>query len=324
MERKSKMTEDMISVQKMLKKAKRKQLRKTILVAVIAVAVLLIGSRIVEHRLAVTRADKAVINMDRVVAVSAPGMSVDGKIKAEIDGNKGIVTGSLYKMIDGYYLHWGKMERNMSWLRSGEVTNTAFSMKVVRIPGETYVINPNNNQKVAIFYELDAKEHKILPKTHAIKQLIEVKDAVAEVAITFDKPYTLAEIKQMVPENLLPNFYWVYAPNLQSANGPRGYMPLGVSSKDATNGTIDDKDWKKFYDSAKHLTMNLPIGQNFKSNCKLITDTYKGKSLDEVTFGGVMLTGKTASFASIKDKSWLGASSGGAVVQQSPFIQATK
>jgi hypothetical protein len=278
----------------------------------------------IENRMAVSRADKAQVNMERVVEVSAPGMVLDGKVEAIVEENKGIVTGSLNKMIDGYFLHWGKMERNITWLHSGEVNNTAFSMKVVKIPGETYIVNPHNNQKVAIFYELDAKKYGILPPTHAIKQLIEVKEAVAEVAVTFDKPYTLAEIKKMIPNNLLPNFYWVYAPGLKSADGPRGYFPIGVSSKDAANGTINEADWKKFYTATKHLTMKLPIGSNFTHNTDLISKTYKGKSIDEVKFGGIMLTGKTSNFGAIKDKTWLSASSGGAVVQQSPFIKAIK
>ncbi len=39
--------------------------------------------------------------------------------------------------------------------------------------------------------------------------LREMSGQLVEVAISFDKKYSLAEIKEMIPSNLKQNWYWI-------------------------------------------------------------------------------------------------------------------
>jgi len=69
------------------------------------------------------------------------------------------------------------------------------------------------------------------------------KNYVAEVAISFDKPYTLQEIQTKIPDNL--NIVWLYMTShiADESKGPSGVSIYGFdpssSPKDAYNEFMD-------------------------------------------------------------------------------------
>ena len=60
-----------------------------------------------------------------------------------------------------------------------------------------------------------------------------MENHVAEVAISFDQPYTLQEIQAKVPENL--NIVWLYmaSPIADESKGPAGMPVYGFDPSDS-------------------------------------------------------------------------------------------
>jgi hypothetical protein len=254
--------------------------------------------------------------------IAAPGFTLSSS-SSERSVKRGEATADFYKNIDGYRVNWGKMQEKFSWNKTGVFTNTANQIDVQENQDQTYYYNPFNNQKVACFFPEGDNSLEGGVEEDLVK-MSEIKNSVGEMAISFDKPYSTSELQKILPTNLIPTFYWAYAPKLIQSNGIQSYMPLGVNSTDAENGTITQLDWEEFYTNIKTVNEKNAPTSDVLANAKLIKKQYAGKKLSEVNFGGVLLTGKTESFEQLKGKSWVRASSGGAVIYRSPFIEPTK
>lgn len=62
-----------------------------------------------------------------------------------------------------------------------------------------------------------------------LKTLTQLPKYLAEVAITFDKPYTYAQIQKMIPYNLLTNWCWLTV-NAKKSNSSTSNMYIGLST----------------------------------------------------------------------------------------------
>lgn len=71
-----------------------------------------------------------------------------------------------------------------------------------------------NHYKVPIFYGTRTTENEVFDITQDLTFIPDMEGKAVEVAITFDKPYTLAEIEKKIPQNLKLNWIWIgqYAP----------------------------------------------------------------------------------------------------------------
>lgn len=67
-----------------------------------------------------------------------------------------------------------------------------------------------NLYKVPICYNVNASAKTVsMELTQYISKVTEMTGQAVEVAIIFYKPYTYQEITEMVPDNLLVNWYWI-------------------------------------------------------------------------------------------------------------------
>ena len=66
-----------------------------------------------------------------------------------------------------------------------------------------------NQYKVPVFYSISQEETEIKKVTQDLDFIPKMTGQAVEVAITFDKPYTLAQIDAMVPDNLKLNWIWI-------------------------------------------------------------------------------------------------------------------
>ena len=66
-----------------------------------------------------------------------------------------------------------------------------------------------NHYKVPIFYNTGYSGEYNLKVTQDLDFIPKMTGQAVEVAITFDKPYTLAQIEEMVPNNLKLNWIWI-------------------------------------------------------------------------------------------------------------------
>ncbi|CQR25907.1 membrane protein [Streptococcus varani] len=104
-------------------------------------------------------------------------------------------------------------------------------------------------QKIPIFYNKNAKEPVYLKSTHDLDFIPQMSGQAVEVAITFDKPYTLAEIEKKVPDNLKLNWIWIgqdnevdFSRDLANQFGFRPYFDRGLEAEEqaALNKEIEE------------------------------------------------------------------------------------
>lgn len=88
-----------------------------------------------------------------------------------------------------------------------------------------------------------------------------------EVAITFDKSYTLKEIYQLIPQNLKLNWIWsgVKVSGLDTIYGFTPYFDKGLSYSEQKRM---EKEIEKAYDKDKNADVTS-IYQKYESNSKL-------------------------------------------------------
>lgn len=79
-----------------------------------------------------------------------------------------------------------------------------------------------------------------------------MENYVAEVAISFDQPYTLKEIQTKIPDNL--NIVWLYmvSPIRDESGGPAGMPVYGFEP-----GTPLEESYKGFFDSLNNIMMGM-------------------------------------------------------------------
>ncbi|MFK4310685.1 hypothetical protein ABH957_005409 [Bacillus sp. RC242] len=136
----------------------------------------------------------------------------------------------------------------------------------------------------------------------------------AEVALSFNQPYTLQEIKEKIPDTL--NIVWLYmtSPIGDESKGPAG-MPVYGFNPDKS----PEEAYKEFVDSLKQYDddgHDEGIQKFLKSN--------KNKPFDQVKILGVMLTGKTENFKALENQGFIRGASVGATAQVVPYIKPEK
>ena len=144
-----------------------------------------------------------------------------------------------------------------------------------------------------------------------LSSVSKMENYVAEVAISFDQPYTLKEIQTKIPDNL--NIVWLYmvSPIRDESRGPAG-MPVygfepGTLSKNRTKGSLIPLN-----DIIMGMTRTFKV---LKSN--------ENKPFDQVKILGVMLTGKTENFKALENQNFIRGASG-VTAQIVPYIKPEK
>ena len=141
-----------------------------------------------------------------------------------------------------------------------------------------------------------------------------MENHVAEVAISFDQPYTLQEIQAKIPDNL--NIVWLYMTSqiVDESKGPMGVPVYGFDPSDSPK-----KAYNSFIDALKKYDADggdKTIQEFLKLN--------KNKQFDEVKISGVMLTGQTQNFKVLENQDFIRGASVGATAQIVPYIKPEK
>ena len=75
-----------------------------------------------------------------------------------------------------------------------------------------------------------------------------MENQVAEVAISFDKPYPYEEVRKMLPSNVNLVWLYVYSETVNEKEGPSGTLPYGFQlSMDDQNEIFDPENDKQHF-----------------------------------------------------------------------------
>lgn len=139
-------------------------------------------------------------------SVSQPNVSIDSQVTANTSAFGGNIITNRSKNVDGYLIPWSTLTSSYSWMGASvdfnELTSGSHSN------GKTYYeYDKQTKQKVATFYNPAIKDY-YGGVQNQLEAVVQVKNHVAEVAISFKEPLTMKEVRERIPENL--NIAWLY------------------------------------------------------------------------------------------------------------------
>lgn len=311
-------------VTKMLKIAKRRQLTKVILIS--AISSILVSFLLL---IGITQLNNySFDNMSKNVAILHQITRPNTEQGTAII-NSGIFKSTVvyqnYKVIEGHPIKWEDETYQFKiWntFRKLNPNNPLFiendnrvSDKQSSIPN--YIYNPQTMEKEMQFYLPFVSYPSYINDLGNIKS----KDIVAEMAISFDKPYTVSEISKMLPDGVHPVWYWVdtyYAKEhykvsriAETANEVYGFSTKQGQIEHG-NGTEKDfllglqsglKEKGKYYDEYKRI-------YDYLRNKK------KKPNETDVRIFGVVVTGTNGNLIKLENAPYVKAAVLGATVEE--------
>ncbi|WEG15110.1 sigma factor regulator N-terminal domain-containing protein [Alkalihalophilus pseudofirmus] len=301
------------SLKKALKKAKRKQLLKITMISILVVMLLLP----VFYRTGNYFAAKSTMRLhDALVmhhAISQPNVHMDSRVTSNRSMFGGNIVTNRSKNINGYVVPWSTLTSSYGWIQTEIDFNEL-------IPGSYssdtgfYEYDKQTKQKVATFY------HPLIEDYHdgvqnQLAAVAEMENYVAEVAISFDRPYTFAEVQGRIPDNL--NIVWLYMTSeiRDESMGPAGMPVYGF----APGSSPDDDTYAYFVETLKEYD-----DRGYNDAIQEFLSENGDKSIDEVEVLGVMLTGQTENFEALVGEDFIRGASVGVTAEMVPYITPEK
>lgn len=300
-------------VSKMLKKAKRRQLLKITVISISLFIVLFFGFIIVISQLN----NRAYLTMDRDLNMIRQITRPNTERGIAITSNglfKNTVEYKTYKVIEGKPVKWeDEVYEYKVWNTFRKLSNVnplTIADKVVigneRINKTSELYNNQTMEREMQFYLPFASYNSY------INEIEEIKDEkkVAELAISFDKPYKVSELKDMLPEGVHPVWYWVdtyYDKNSYHIDDmtESAYNVYGFKAKrgDIEFGNGTEKDF------LLAIQNGLEQKGKYYEEYKRIYDYLKGKkakpSEQDVKVIGVVVTGTAADLQKLNGQNYV-------------------
>lgn len=300
------------SLQKALQKAKRKQAFKIVIISII---VLLVALAIL-YRAGNYFAAKSTARLHDVLfldnEIAQPNIQIDSQVTSSSSMFGGNIVTNRSKNIDGYVVQWSTLTSSYGWFMSHIDSNELLPAFYWQNK-ELYYYDKQTKQKVGTFYHPSIKNYYEGIKND-LSEVSQMKNYVAEVAISFNHPYTVKEIQKQIPDNL--NIVWLYmaSPIVDESKGPAGMPVYGFDPSDLPKEAYNEftKNLKKYNADAEDETIEKFLASN------------KDKSFDKVKILGVMVTGQTQNFKALENRDFIRGASVGATAQMVPYIKPEK
>ncbi|MGQ7461772.1 anti sigma factor C-terminal domain-containing protein [Streptococcus suis] len=318
----------MKTFEEVTKKSKRKQVWKTVgLSSFIGFILLLIGIQTVKIIVG-TREGREIWEQTILLEIAYPNINHDGIIIQSTSYVSGKLYFNLHKDIYGVPMAFGQHEIYYDLFDS----HYDFAQ---HIPGNTfkYLYDHTTNTKVPVFYNRNEIVWSRSEIANELPYLRDMSGQLVEVAITFDKKYSLAEIKERIPSELKQNWYWIGTEGKQSTYYYRPEQLFGLDPediqlvfsampKDYMTGMDFLKEFLDKGDKERAEYLNIPVDDLQTYVDKFgDTDFTQQAEIDKLEFAGVILTGRAEDFAELENAVWIYASSIGASIQYQPYYQ---
>ncbi|PGZ45162.1 alkaline phosphatase [Bacillus anthracis] len=310
-------------VSKMLKKAKRRQLLKIAVISISLFIVLFVCFIIVISQLN----NRAYLTMDHDLNMIRQITRPNTERGIAITSNglfKSTVEYKTYKVIEGKPVKWeDEVYEYKVWNTFRKLSNVnplTIADKVVigneRINKTSELYNNQTMEREMQFYLPFASYNSYINDIEKVRG----ENKVAELAISFDKPHKVSEIKKMLPEGIHPVWYWVdtYDDNKSYSIDDMTESAYNVYGFKAKQGDIEfgngtEKDFL--------LAIQNGIEQKGKyyEEYKRIYDYLRGKktkpSEEDVKVIGVVVTGTAADLQKLNGQNYVKAAVLGATAE---------
>ena len=319
------------------KRSKWKNRVKTILLTLLILGISYVGTRMLTGRLISQQAWEIVHQIELTENVAYPNISTYTWSADSGDMFHGGIKWRQAKNIDGVEV--GYSENSVSFNILGQTSGLIFDHDPGKYAANGTRYNLKENQKIPQFYNRRAKSSKSTTVAKSRRELALVKNMpnqLVEMAITFDKPYQLKDIKQMLPSNLKTNWYWIGTTSTGDSSVWHESDLFGASaeslSQSSKGSPIDSRNFlsqlkayqknNKGKSTYNNVAPSDDITRYLKTFRKI--DMSKSSDVDRLKFSGVILTGKAENFEQLNGKTWIYASSIGMTIPNQPYYQLEK
>ncbi|GEB77721.1 anti sigma factor C-terminal domain-containing protein [Sporolactobacillus inulinus] len=291
------------SLKKSLKKAKRITLLRTLLISAGVCILLFIGVFQVNRWWIGKKGDEVASQLIKEDAImKAPNTIVNAET-VDIGLFQGTIKRDVYKVIENKVIPWETQE---VYFGLSGFQSTSFSSQSTQIDQTTEVHLPSGDGEM-LFYVPQFKYRKYANDLSKIKEY--PQDKYIEMGISFNKGYSLREIKQRLPKSVHPTWYWVndYPIKSDFRDSPESGQGLfGISNPSSKLGqTLTSSNVKTESDFLNHLK------QVDHSDYKMI----KKRQRDGLIIG-VVVTGTKDGLSVLQEQPYVRATSLGAVVDK--------
>lgn len=294
-----------------LKKAKRKQLLKTTMISVIVVIILLPIVYKTGDYFAAKTATRLHEQLFLHNAIAEPNVRIDSQVKSNNSLFGGNIVTNRSKNINGYLVQWSTLTSSYGPFRV-HIDHNELVPGVYWSDTEFYEYDKQTKKKVATFYHPSIQDY--VSVQNELKEISQMEDYVAEVAISFDQPYTMQEIQGKIPNDL--NIVWLYMASqvVDESNGPSGLPIYGFAPSDSP---------KEAYSSFITALEKYDAG-GYNEAIQEFLKLTKDKQFEEVQILGVMLTGQAVNFKALENQDFIRGASVGVTAPIVPYIKPMK
>ncbi|SFG88620.1 Sigma factor regulator N-terminal [Priestia megaterium] len=291
------------SLHRTLKKAKYKAILRTVFISVLVVS-FVIGLFVKGNNYFIASTGDKIT--DRIITENQVMMSPNTYTNTDtisIGVLKGTIKSEVFKVIEDKVIPWGAEDITYDLLGN---LNASFSTSST-IVNDTTVYHIPNGQREMLFYVPKYKYKLYANDFDMIKKYPNNK--YMEMAISFNKNYTLKEVQKMLPTSAHQTWYWVdnYAKSTVYRGGPEnGRWLLGISKPSPQLG-------------AQLTTTKIKTEADFLNELKK-TDPGESKNLKNRQKNGliigVVITGTKEELLALRNEPYVKAASLGAVVDK--------
>jgi hypothetical protein len=318
----------------MIKKTKRRTALRNVIISLIVSVIVLFSGMLVNVHLASLSSQRTMNDEYALKAISGPNQYISGSTD-EVGFLSGRIEINMYKVIEGVPIPWLTRKTVYNVLPlfsftslSGSANGLSLSLPDPEMVKENYEYYRNyngyNGQRQMMFYIPEVNYNgKVLNDLPAVRQMDQ--DKLVEMAISFDKSYSLAEVRAMIPAELTQVWYWVdtydnkkYFDPYKDGNGNMSYAnPQGENwlygfGINLDGPAINEKDF------IASLEQGLKGEYHYEFN--RIYDYLRGDkakpSETDVRLLGVVLTGTAKELQILSGQSYARAATLGAVVDK--------
>lgn len=305
-----------MELNQLLKKAKWRQRLSTVAIVMICLVIVLPLCYWGFNKLSARNSDCLNETLFRYHLITEPNVQIDSQVLTNTSPFGGELITNRSKNIAGYIVPWSNLRSSYNFVGSSvdfnELTAGWYQSK-----SNSYEYDRQTKQKSATFYHPQNKKYYDGVKNE-LPELVQLKNEVAEVAISFDQPYSYKEVKKLIPENLTIAWLYMFSEQKDESVGPSALPKYGVQL--SSNNKRDSEDENELFSEFLE-NMTAYNEENQTKEIKAFLEANEGKQLDEAKVLGVMLTGKTEDFAALLNKSFVRGASVGVTTATIPYIQ---
>ncbi|MGO4889924.1 anti sigma factor C-terminal domain-containing protein [Anaerobacillus sp. MEB173] len=310
-------------IEEIVKKAKRKSIIRNIVISTISLLILGAIFIIINGQVVNKAHHKAVETNRLLFKISEPNIQIGGG-KFDYGILSGTYTYNKYKLIEDRVVPWGQDTRTFNAMghnNKSSALEVYDETRVGKTEEEYRSYNTTNGQRTMLFYH-PSFEYKAV---HYDLDLIQnaPNDAVMEVAISFDQPFSVSEIQEFFKLKNKITWYRVDQYNQNAKEALKGFHESGDSSSHLYG--FNATGLKAEGDATETVAQNeedfIAILEELKStgNYDFLIDQLLESTKQNMKEGlvlGVVVTGTKEELLKLKEEKHIRAISLGAVVSE--------